>query len=163
MSDSPLHPSTTPEGPGKSGAWEAAPWTLHLNHNGAGLVYRAQIEGAQARVVHCTTFQGQRNRAGRFEPATTPGSVKSTSIESPAVICEFGPTYAGLSPETMIANADLCNAAPDLYEALELCRLVISHWLTFPEKHNHIDSQFAVMRAVEALQKANPQRKPDAQ
>jgi hypothetical protein len=97
--------------------WEKWPWKLQIERNSEGLVSHVRVLAAESRVVMASYCETTRDRVGRQIPK--PGTMKTTKYVQPAVVCDCGIPYAGLSAETLLAHGDLLAAAPELYELVE--------------------------------------------
>lgn len=101
--------------------WESGPWHTDITYNsGIGTVRSVRVVGAVERVVTVSTVTGlKRNRVGALEATSETKSIIRTESQT-ATICDCGVPYAGLAAETLVANADLISAAPDLYSACDM-------------------------------------------
>jgi hypothetical protein len=103
--------------------WETRPWKVEAERNVEGRVTRARVLAAEERVVFCATFitkNAERDRSGKI--VSRECEMTQHRHSTAAVVADCGITYAGLSSETLIAQADLIAAAPELYDALEALR-----------------------------------------
>jgi hypothetical protein len=119
---------------------EKAPWRVEISRNAMGRVSHIRVLAAEPRHVYVSTMQAEtvRDHVGNvnIKPGTTP-TIKTIHdeqlavvcncgmAEEPVIVCDCGISYVGLSSETLLAHGDLIAAAPELYEALERCILLI--------------------------------------